>query len=172
MDTSHIPKATFLMSLEELAAEPVPHQQIVQAFTSIGDAENFTAAEFKKLVDFSVFQLALWRVRWHFSSADAPDTAAEGEDAGWQRLWDVFSSALAEKVPDVAEPLRQVKDLSVGQALIQRKLEHDGMSILRKWWAAGAGGLAIALKRIGFRGIAQELYKRALYPRGTVGRNL
>jgi hypothetical protein len=60
----------------------------------------------------------------------------------------------------------------IGQALIQRKLEHDGSSTLRRLWAYGAGGFAMTLNRLGFSGIAVGLYKRALYPPGTVGRTL
>ncbi len=171
MDTSQPSKAAFLYLLERFAAEPVPHQKVVGAFQAIPE-EDLTTEELKKLVDFSVSQLALWRVRWLFSSADTPDTVAKGEDDGWERIWNVFSSVLAEKVPDVAEPLRRMKDLSVGQALIQRKLEQDGSSTLRKWWASSAGGFAITLNRLGFQSVAAQLYKRALYPRGTVGRTL
>jgi hypothetical protein len=171
MDTPQTSKAEFLTSLERLAAEPLPHHKMVDALQAVTE-EDFTVAELKSVAEVAVVQLSLWRARWLFSSAHAPDTVAEVEDAAWHQVWDVLSSELAQKAPDIAQPMRRMKDLSVARALIQRKLEHDGTSTLRKLWASGAGSFAITLNRLGFRRIAEELYKRALYPRGSVGRNL
>src|SRR5688572_5671179 len=48
----------------------------------------------------------------------------------------------------VAQPLRRKKDLVIAQALLHRKLLHDGDGTVRKLWASTCGSLAIALKKL------------------------
>jgi hypothetical protein len=171
LETTQKSKTAFLASLQSLGATPISHEQMALALKSVPETD-FTAAEWNNVVEFALRQLALWRVQWLFSSAQAPDTAAKAEDDAWERLWGAFYSALADKVLEVAHPLHRKKGLVIAQALLQRKLQLDGDSTLRKWSASAGGGLAIALNRLGCRRIAGDIYKRTLYPPGTVGRTL
>lgn len=164
-------KAEFLAALERLTSEGalLPNEEMVRAFSSLEGA-NFTMPELKTIVDFAVEQIGQWQARWLFSSAQAPDIGAEAEADEWERVWDGFSTELMENVSGLEELLRRGKDLVVAKRLLERKLELDGGSRIRRFASWAMGGLAIALHRLGCGGIAQDIYKKALFPSGTVGR--
>ena len=75
-----------------------------------------------------------------------------------------------EKIIGVEDFLLQKKNLVVARRQLQRKLEVERGSQVAKFRSSTLGSLAIALNRFGFTSIARSLYKRALYPAGTVGR--
>lgn len=164
-------KAEFLASLARLTSEAtaLPHDEIVSAFKSVPE-NDFTSAEWYEVVEFALNQIGEWQVKWLFSPAQAPDTRAQTETDAWERLWDVFSQTLVDKVPEIKEQLRRKKDLLISQRLLQQKLQQDRGNPAAALAASMMGRLAIALNRLGCGGIARRLYKRALYPSGTVGR--
>jgi hypothetical protein len=81
-------------------------------------------------------------------------------------LWDTLSKALTDKVPEVKEQLQRKKDLLTAQYLLEQKLLDRGDTLA----SSAMGRLALTLNSLGLRGAAHWLYKRALYPPGSVGR--
>ena len=169
LDTSPKSKTEFLASLERLTKEAaaVSHDDMARALKSVPE-QDFTASEWGKVVDFALDQLGQWQAKWLFSSARAPDTRAEAQNEAWEHLWSVFSKALADKVPGIEEALLRKKDLSTAKYLLERKVQQDRGAA--KLASLVMSRLAITLNSLGFRGIAYSLYKRALYPSGSVGR--
>lgn len=171
LDLSTTSKKDLLASLEQVTAKAaaISHNQMMTALESVPE-NDFTAAEWHKLVDFAQGQIGQWRVKWLFSSAQAPDTIAQAEDDAWERLWDLFSKSLVEAVPEIEAQLHNVKNLSVTQRITERKLEHDRRNRAAVIVSSVMSRIAITLNRLGCKGVARWLYTRALYPSGTVGR--
>ena len=164
-------KAELLASIERLTSAVIgtPWQDMARAIKSVPD-QNFTAQEWEKVVNFSIDQIALWQCEWLFSSAQQPDTNAKNEAEGWGKLWEVFFNTLTEMVPEVEGPLQRKKNLLVAQKQLERKIKHDDGSRGASFASGAMSNLAIRLHRIGFTNLASSLYRRALYPSGTVGR--
>jgi hypothetical protein len=171
LDLSITSKKDFLTSLEQLTtqAAAISHDQMMTALESV-PVNVFTAPELYKLVDFALDQIGQWQVKWLFSSAQAPDTIAQTEADAWERLWDLFAKSLVETVPEIKDQLRGIKDSSIAERLLQRKLEQDRGSRAAMLASSMMSRLANMLNRLGCQGIARTLYTRALYPSGTVGR--
>lgn len=164
-------KSDLLASIEQLRSQVIaaPAAEMADAIKAVPD-QDFSAEEWRRVVDFSAFQIALWQCEWLFSSAKTPDANAREEAEQWGRLWEVFVGALVEKVPGVNDALLRQRNLVVAHRQLQRKTELDRRSAVARFLSALLGGVAMALNRAGFVGAAQSLYKRALYPAGTVGR--
>ena len=171
LDPSIKSKTEFLAALERLTidAAALPNDEMVKAFESVPE-NNFTLAEWYKLVEFALNQISQWQVKWLFSSAQAPDTRAQIENDAWKRMWDVFSKALIDRKPEIEEQLRKIKDLSIAQKILERKLQLDSGNQAAVFATSTMGSLSLTLNRLGFRGIARGLYKLALFPSGSVGR--
>ena len=171
LDSSRRSKAEFLTWLERLTNEAtaISHDEIVSAFESVPE-NDFTTAEWYKLVDFALDQICQWQVKWLFSSAQAPDSMAQTEADAWERLWKVFSKALVDIVPGIEGPLLEKKDLLIVQHLIKRKLQQEGGNRAAVLASSVMSHVAITLYGLGCKGIARRLQTRALYPTGTVGR--
>ena len=164
-------KTEFLAALDLTTNEAaaILHDELERELESLTD-KDFTAAEWNKVVDFALDQLSQWQVKWLFSSSQAPDTKAQTETKEWELLWRRFSQALGDKVPGIEEQLRRKKDLLIAQRLLERKTKQDSGSRGAMFASSTMSSLAITLNQLGYRSIAQRLYKRALYPSGTVGR--
>lgn len=164
-------KAVFLESLTQLTKEgvEVTHEEMMRALQSV-PSDSFQVSECHSVVDFALAQLANWRAKWLFSSAQASDTLARGESDGWDRISDVLIGELAAKIPAVGEPLVRKKNLLIVQYLIQRRLQTGGNHVGARVWSSALSKLAIFLNRLGCSGIARWLQTRAVFPPDTVGR--
>jgi hypothetical protein len=165
-------KAAFLVSLKELSDRHyvIEHEQFNRDFSKL-QVEDFTAAEWKKVVDFSTDQVGQWKVEWLFSPVAAPNFRASTELEAWRELWKFFLNTLINQVPEVDEPLREAHDLTAAQYLLSRKLQHDAGNPWARITTPVLGRAAIILNRVGLQSIGLRLYSLALYPPGSVGRS-
>ena len=164
-------KTEFLASMERLTTEAaaISHTEIATALESVPE-NDFTVAEWYKLTDFALDQIGKWQVKWLFSPAQTPDTVAQTEAEAWERLWDVFSKALVEQVPEVEVELHEKKRLSIPQQLMRQKVQQESGNRPAMFASSVTSRLAIVLNSLGCKSIAHRLYARALFPSGSVGR--
>lgn len=158
-----------LVSLDELTKLGrglEPHARFMAAYHSLPDA-TLSMPDVKQIVDFSVEQLGHWQSKWLFSPAAQPDVVAQAETNAWERTWEVFSKILTDNVPEIGTTLRRAKDLTVAAQLLSWRLQmtHGGNALL-----TGVSACSQLLNTIGCRNAAHRLYRRALYPAGSVGR--
>ncbi len=164
-------KVAFLASLEGLndRHDVIDHEQFNRAFQEL-PVEDFTPAEWKKVIDFSTDQVSRWQVEWLFSPVSAPNVHASTELEAWRQLWILFSKTLVAQVPEIDEPLRQQHDLIAARYLLTCKLQHDATDSWARITSPVLGRVAITMNRIGLQRIGRKLYSLALYPPGSVGR--
>ena len=86
-------------------------------------------------------------------------------------MWRVYSETLSERVPEFREEIRRDRELSALQQALKKSLEYSRTRPLRRLAAATLSNLAIILDCFGLQNAGSQLYSRALYPSGTVGRS-
>jgi len=163
-DTS--PEADLLEKVRRLSARAteIPY----------GDLEHLLRGEWKQLpvkgwaeiVTLASDQAARWLTLWLFSPAERPDRRAAEENKRWEAAYVAYSKALFEKVPAVRDDINKQHKLLVAQHAVSRRLaQHKGHfppGILSQ--------AAIWCGRIGLERLSSNLYARALYPKGSIGR--
>jgi len=131
---------------------------------------SVTISEWGQIVTFATNQLGFWEAEWLFSPAHCPNSLAAGEIDAWRLLWHVCADELVKKVPEVKEHLENQKSLILLRHSLQRRVNYNKTRPLEKVFAIVLAKTSFALKKLGFTSIAQNLYGRSLYPKGTVGR--
>jgi hypothetical protein len=164
-------KLAFLASLAAIVEQQdaIAHDRFNSSFQELSD-HVFTVAEWKKLVDFATDQFSRWQAEWLFSPASSPNCEAAVEAEAWRQKWIVFSKALSDQIPEIAEPLRRQHDATVAQCIVMRKLQANAARSGARLASHLLSNAAQVLNRIGLRVIARRVMRSAMYPPKTVGR--
>jgi hypothetical protein len=163
-------KAEFLAAVERLSDEQqlTTHAWFEDALQSLN--ESLSPPECKKVVDFAAEQRARWQADWLFSPASAPNNTAAEELREWNHLWDAWAGSLVEAVPKVEEQVRSLRDVVGLEHALKRRMLHTEGAPWEKAKAITLSKLSFLFDSIGLQGAARWLYKRALFPAGSVGR--
>lgn len=154
------------------AGEIIPHAELQRLMERQAGRAPLPLAEWSEVVTLASSQVARWQARWLFSPAASPDREAEAELDGWRDLYAACAEALLTRAPEVRDRLeRQHEVATLRQALKQRLDETEGQAMRRALLAILSHVARIA-RRAGLRDLASRLDAAALYPRGSVGREL
>lgn len=132
--------------------------------------EEMSVAQLNQILNFASDQVGIWKAEYLFSPAYSPDAAAKAESERWEQLRGALLDSLLELVPDVEELTHSKHRLSDAQHIMDKSLHRmDNKPLLRMFFGA-VSTVAIGLNRLGFSGLAMQLYASSLYPKGSVGR--
>ena len=134
------------------------------------EMKDVTASEWKQVVYFASEQWSFWQAEWLFSPAHSPNTTAKAETEEWRLISRACSDALVEQNPDVRGPLERQQGLTLLRHSLKRRVDYDKTRPLSRLAANVLSRMSFGLNRIGFKSIAERLYSRSLYPKGTLGR--
>jgi hypothetical protein len=132
--------------------------------------EDITVDGWRKITGFTSDQLGFWEAKWLFSWAYSPDTGAKSEMDGWKIICEACLGELKNKLSEAADMIEEQYDLAVLKYSLKRAVDYNDAKPTRKFKATVRSSLLIKLDKVGFRDVASRLYRRALYPKGTVGR--
>lgn len=133
--------------------------------------ENISPGALHELLKFISNQCGYWMANWHFSNQITPDLNAKAEHEKWDQLWQASASSLVESVSIPLDQLQQEHNLSVLQESLQRRVDFNKSNSIERLLTSIYSFFAIQLNKLGFRAIANNIYTKSLYPKGTVGRN-
>ncbi|MBK5275339.1 MAG: hypothetical protein JJE30_09850 [Desulfuromonadales bacterium] len=137
-----------------------------------GRPDNISVTELNELVKFASNQVGIWESEWMFSPSESPHLTAKEESEHWSKLWETWFETLSELIPDMKEQSERLHSLSVIQYQLSKSVDYNKGRPLIKLISVSTAQIAITLNKLGIRGLAQHLYKLALYPKGTVGRTI
>lgn len=165
-------KVDFLASLDQISsqADPVQFALMLEAYKSIPE-RNLTLPENCKVIDFAVDQMGKWQVRWYWSSVKSPDVAAQKESIDWGHFWKASVNALEKADGKLGGILTEQKSKVLLLHQIQRKVENDRDKPFSQITSHIMGRLSFGLSKLGFRSLAREVYKKSIWPPGTVARS-
>jgi len=131
---------------------------------------SISVSELHKVFDFACDHFGFWEAEWSFSFADSPDNVAKMEREGWEILCHALFDSLVEKIPDARETLEGLRGRSLLLHAMRRRLEYNEGKTFKKLTGVLLSKMSFVFNRLGFRRIAESLYARALYPKGTIAR--
>jgi hypothetical protein len=168
-DQKEVPKGNLIARMGFLSngSAGVLCQDFERALKEMG---NVTISEWGQVVTFATDQLGFWEAEWLFSPAHCPNNFAAAEIDAWRLLWHVCADELVKKVPEVKDQLENQKSLILLRHSFQRRVNYNKTRPLEKVFAIVLAKISFAFKKLGLISIAQKLYGRSLYPKGTVGR--
>lgn len=88
----------------------------------------------------------------------------------WRQALQVCAEALIERVPDIKENLIQQHQLTGLSHALKRRVEYNATRPIERISALFLSYASFWLKAIGLKKIGLDLYRLALYPKGSVGR--
>lgn len=133
--------------------------------------DTMPVAELNELVKFASNQVGIWEAEWMFSPDESPQLTAKAESEKWSKLWTAWLESLCALVPDVKEQSVRAHNLTVLQYHMSKRIDYNKGNPLSKLISEILSMFAIALNKLGVRGLATHLYTLSIYPKGTVGRN-
>jgi hypothetical protein len=133
--------------------------------------EQIKPSDFYLLLKFVSDQCAHWSAEWYFSAQSAPDFHAMEESERWSTLRHGLVSVMEQYVDVSAEELEGQHNLTLLQESMRRRVEYNKSRPTERMYALFSGWVALQLNKIGLRSIANTIYTKSLYPKGSIGRN-
>jgi hypothetical protein len=127
---------------------------------------------FNELLNFISVQCGFWTASYYFSKEVSPDLNAKTESDQWKQLWQASFSAFSESFSIKIDDFKRHHDLIVLTTLLQRRVDFNKSNIVERVLTYISSFLAIKLNKIGLRKLANRIYTKSLYPKGTVGRTV
>ena len=107
-----------------------------------------------------------------FSPSKSPQLTAKEESEQWSKLWETWFESLSELIPAVKEDFERLHSDIVLKFHLSKRLDYNKGKPLTKLFCDYISKIAITFNKLGIHGLSTHLYKLALYPKGTVGRNI
>jgi hypothetical protein len=132
--------------------------------------ENISVTALNQLVIFASDQVGIWGAEWAFSPANAPNTTAKAESARWDKLRAGWVDLLLAQVPDLRETQKHIQEYTEFGHYLKLRLDYNKTKPIQRLSSNILSKISQWLRILGFYNIGKQLYSRALYPKGTVGR--
>ena len=132
--------------------------------------QNIDPGDLRKLLTIVSEHRAYWTANWQFSNSNSPDVNAKSEFEDWDQLWEASAITLNEFVSVPIDVLREECDLICLQESLKRRVRFNEENGRERKLTSIYSYLAIRLNKVGLRALANNIYTKSLYPKGTVGR--
>jgi hypothetical protein len=146
--------------------EGLSYRDFQNSLREMGDC---SVQQLKEVVSFAYDQLGFWDAEWMFSSAHMPNEIAAAESEGWRQLCRICTDKLVKNVPEVRGQLEKQESYASLKHTIKRRVDYNKTRPFSRLAESVISPISFGLDKLGFKGIALQLYARSMYPRGTVG---
>jgi hypothetical protein len=164
---SNIPEMLYFISQRDTRISCSEFETILQKEIN----ENINHSAFHELLKFISNQYGYWMANWYFSNIGDPDLEAKSELEQWDQLWQASASSLAESISIPLDQLQREHNLITLRESLQRRVDFNKSRVFERLLTSIYSFIAIQLNKVGVKTIANNIYTKSLYPKGTVGRN-
>ena len=127
-------------------------------------------SELENILEFISVQCGDWFSRWVCSPANEPDIDAQAEFDNWELLWRAFTQSQFKSFPDRLEVITDAHIKQRDMRLLAHANRSNNRGFLRRFSKICSYWASRFFSSIGLNWIANMIFSRSMYPKGSVGR--